>query len=74
PDVLLISAGFDTWIHDPLAGMRVTRDGFVRMFRRLREAAEATCGSRVALVSEGGYDLAGLGAGVDAALEVFGSI
>ena len=74
PEVLLISAGFDTWIHDPLAGMRVTRDGFGRIFRRLREAAGATCGSRVMLVSEGGYDLAGLGAGVDAALEVFGSI
>lgn len=74
PEVLLISAGFDTWIHDPLAGMRVTRDGFTRIFRRLREAADATCGSRVALVSEGGYDLAGLGAGVDAALEVFGPI
>lgn len=72
PEVLLISAGFDTWIHDPLAGMRVTREGFVRIFRRLRAAAEATCGSRVMLVSEGGYDLAGLEAGIDAALDVFG--
>jgi acetoin utilization deacetylase AcuC-like enzyme len=72
PEVLMISAGFDTWVHDPLAGMRVTRDGFVRIFRQLREAAEATCGARVMLVSEGGYDLAGLGAGIDAALEVFG--
>lgn len=73
PEVLLISAGFDTWIHDPLAGMRVTRDGFGRIFRRLREAADATCSGRVMLVTEGGYDLAGLGAGVDAALEVFGA-
>lgn len=73
PEVLLISAGFDTWIHDPLAGMRVTKDGFVLIFRRLQEAAEATCGNRVMLVSEGGYDLAGLGAGIDAALDVFGS-
>ena len=72
PDVLLISAGFDTWIHDPLAGMRVTREGFGRIFRRLREAADATCGNRVMLVTEGGYDLAGLAAGVDAALEAFG--
>lgn len=63
----------DTWIHDPLAGMRVTKDGFVLIFRRLQEAAEATCGNRVMLVSEGGYDLAGLGAGIDAALDVFGS-
>ena len=73
PEVLLVSAGFDTWIHDPLAGMRVTKDGFTRIFRRLRAAAEATCGPRVMLVTEGGYDLAGLQAGIDAALDVFGS-
>lgn len=73
PEVLLISAGFDTWIHDPLAGMRVTKDGFTRIFRRLRAAAEATCGNRVMLVSEGGYDLAGLEAGIEAALDVFGA-
>lgn len=71
PEVLLISAGFDTWIDDPLAGMQVTRDGFTRIFRRLRDAAEATCGNRVMLVTEGGYDLRGLTAGMEAALEVF---
>lgn len=71
PEVLLISAGFDTWIHDPLAGMRVTAAGFARIFGRLRAAAEATCGSRVMLVTEGGYDLEGLEAGLTAGLEAF---
>lgn len=74
PEVLLISAGFDTWIHDPLAGMRVTADGFARIFGRLRAAAAATCGSRVMLVTEGGYDLAGLEAGLDAGLRAFSAI
>ena len=74
PEVLLISAGFDTWIHDPLAGMRVTADGFARIFGRLRAAAAATCGSRVMLVTEGGYDLAGLEAGLDAGLRAFSGI
>ncbi len=74
PEVLLISAGFDTWIHDPLAGMRVTADGFRRIFARLRAAADATCGSRVMLVTEGGYDLAGLEAGLQAGLAAFGAI
>jgi acetoin utilization deacetylase AcuC-like enzyme len=73
PEVLLISAGFDTWVHDPLAGMRVTEDGFRRIFGILREAAAATCGSRVMLLTEGGYDLPGLTAGIEAGLEVFGA-
>lgn len=72
PEVVLVSAGFDTWIHDPLAGMRVTRDGFGRIFKRIRAAADAACGGRVMLVTEGGYDLDGLAAGVEAAIEVFG--
>lgn len=74
PEVLLISAGFDTWIHDPLAGMRVTADGFARIFGHLRDAAGATCGSRVMLVTEGGYDLAGLQTGLQAGLDAFGAI
>lgn len=74
PEVLLISAGFDTWIHDPLAGMRVTAAGFSRIFARLRAAAEATCGSRVMLVTEGGYDLEGLEAGLTAGLDAFSTL
>jgi acetoin utilization deacetylase AcuC-like enzyme len=73
PEVLLISAGFDTWIHDPLAGMRVTAEGFARIFARLGGAADATCGSRVMLITEGGYDLAGLRAGIEAGLAAFGT-
>jgi acetoin utilization deacetylase AcuC-like enzyme len=73
PEVLLISAGFDIWVNDPLAGMRVTREGIRRILMRLRAAAAATCGSRVMLVTEGGYDLPGLTAGIDAAFEVFGA-
>lgn len=74
PEVMLISAGFDTWINDPLAGMRVTADGFASIFRALRAAAAATCGSRVMLITEGGYDLAGLTAGIDAGLDAFATI
>ena len=51
PDLLLVSAGFDAADGDPLAGMRLTEDGF----RMLGERAAAMC-DRVALVLEGGYD------------------
>src|SRR5277367_4972133 len=46
PDLVLISAGFDAFEHDPLAGMRVTQAGFGAMARRLRHAAEQHAGGR----------------------------
>ena len=68
PDLLLVSAGFDAFEHDPLAGMRVTLGGFAEMARRLRRAAEQHAGGRIVTVLEGGYDLHGLGGGMTAVL------
>jgi len=68
PDVLLISAGFDAFQHDPLAGMRVTHAGFAAMAKRLRGAADRYSAGRVVAVLEGGYDLDGLGGGMAAVL------
>jgi acetoin utilization deacetylase AcuC-like enzyme len=68
PDLLLISAGFDAFEHDPLAGMRVTKQGFAAMAKRLRAAAEKWSGGRVVAVLEGGYDLDGLAGGMTATL------
>ena len=66
PELVLVSAGFDAHADDPLAGMRVTADGFREMARRCRDAAP-----RVAAVLEGGYELETLPGLVDAALEGF---
>jgi acetoin utilization deacetylase AcuC-like enzyme len=68
PDVVFISAGFDAFEHDPLAGMRVTHQGFAAMARRLRRAAEGSAGGRLVAVLEGGYDLDGLSGGMTAVL------
>jgi acetoin utilization deacetylase AcuC-like enzyme len=68
PDLVLISAGFDAFEHDPLAGMRVTHAGFAAMANRLRAAAEAWSGGRVVAVLEGGYDLDGLAGGMTSVL------
>ncbi len=66
PDLVLVSAGFDAHADDPLASMRVTRDGFRELARR-----SAALGPRVAAVLEGGYNLATLPSLVEAALEGF---
>jgi acetoin utilization deacetylase AcuC-like enzyme len=64
PDLVLVSAGFDAFVHDPLAGMRVTHGGFAAMARRLRWAASRVAGGRMVVVLEGGYDLDGLAGGM----------
>jgi acetoin utilization deacetylase AcuC-like enzyme len=69
PDVLLVSAGYDAHELDPLAGMRMTTDGFARLVLRLKEVAAAVCGGRIAFVTEGGYHLAALRECLEATIE-----
>jgi acetoin utilization deacetylase AcuC-like enzyme len=66
PEVVLISAGFDAFVGDPLAAMAVTADGFAYMVSAIARAAD-DLSAPVGMVLEGGYDLAGLEACVDAA-------
>src|SRR5207253_9140583 len=67
-DVVLVSAGFDAFEHDPLAGMRVTLGGFAAMAHRLRYAADTWSAGRILAVLEGGYDLHGLAGGMTGVL------
>ena len=66
PDVVLVSAGFDAHVDDPLAGMELTADGFRELSRR-----SAALAPRYAAVLEGGYNLATLPGLVEVALEGF---
>jgi acetoin utilization deacetylase AcuC-like enzyme len=68
PELVLISAGFDAFEHDPLAGMRVTHAGFAAMARRLHAVADRHAAGRIVAVLEGGYDLDGLAGGMTAVL------
>ncbi len=60
PDLIIISAGFDAHRLDPLAGLAWTEDDFETVTRRLVEAADRLCGSRLVSVLEGGYHLEAL--------------
>ena len=60
PRFVLVSAGFDTYLHDPLGSMAVTTEGFAYMTHALRTIAEEICGGRLLLCLEGGYNLTGL--------------
>lgn len=56
PEVILVSAGFDTHWRDPLASLQLTAGGAYRLASRLRALAEELCAGRLIYVLEGGYD------------------
>jgi acetoin utilization deacetylase AcuC-like enzyme len=60
PQLLLVSAGFDPHVADPLAGMEVTEQGFAEMAAVCLSIASGAAGGRAVLVLEGGYDLDGI--------------
>lgn len=70
PELLLLSAGYDAHERDPLAGMRVTTEGYARMTRHLRAIAAHSCGGRMAVVTEGGYDVQALAACLASTIEI----
>ena len=68
PQALLVSAGMDVHLRDPLGSMLVTDAGFAAMALRLLRVAEAHCEGRLAFVLEGGYERHATAAGVEAVL------
>lgn len=69
PDFILVSAGFDIHLDDPLGGMEITGRGFGTMTDTLVETAAEFSSNRLLLTLEGGYSLPGLQEGVLAVLE-----
>jgi acetoin utilization deacetylase AcuC-like enzyme len=66
PDLLLLSAGFDSRMGDPLGHFRLTDADFGELTGIMREIADKHAGGRLISVLEGGYDLAGLTKAVSA--------
>jgi acetoin utilization deacetylase AcuC-like enzyme len=69
PELIIVSAGYDAHLRDPLAEMRVTERGFAAMTSVIAELAEEACGGKLVLLLEGGYDLGALALSVRASLE-----
>ena len=69
PDLIMISAGFDSRIDDPLGRFRLTDADFVTLTQILCEMAEKHCEGRIVSVLEGGYNLNGLASAVTHHLE-----
>jgi acetoin utilization deacetylase AcuC-like enzyme len=71
PSLVLVSAGYDAHVRDPLATCRVTREGYAQMAASVRALAD-DLGVPLGIVLEGGYDLQALAESVVATLEVVG--
>ena len=69
PDMILVSAGFDIYMEDPLGGMNVTPEGFAGLTRSIMQMAKECCGGKVVITLEGGYNLQGLRDSVKAVLK-----
>lgn len=69
PELVLVSAGFDAHMDDPLGGMRVTTQQFGRLTALIGAVADECCEGRVVAVTEGGYDLQALAASLQAAID-----
>ena len=55
PDLVLISAGFDSLKGDPLGGFTLEQKDFVHLTNELVSRAKQWCGGRVVSALEGGY-------------------
>ncbi|MBA3632530.1 MAG: histone deacetylase [Acidobacteria bacterium] len=66
PDLIMISAGFDAHLTDPLGQLLLEDSDFVQMTRTVKQWADEVCGGRIVSCLEGGYNLETLGQTVKA--------
>ena len=69
PDLVMISAGFDSRIDDLLGAFTLTDRDFTDLTMRVMEMAAMHAGGRVVSVLEGGYNLSGLASAAVAHVE-----
>jgi acetoin utilization deacetylase AcuC-like enzyme len=61
PELIVISAGFDAHIRDPLANINLEEPDFVWATQKIMEVADRFADGRIVSLLEGGYDLRALG-------------
>ena len=68
PDLVMISAGFDSAAGDPLGGFTLEPEHFRQLTLEISRRTAASAAGRIVSVMEGGYDPRSLGENVDAHL------
>nr|CAD1824597.1 unnamed protein product [Ananas comosus var. bracteatus] len=60
PDIILVSAGYDAHVLDPLAGLQFTTGTYYMLASKIKELAKELCAGRCVFFLEGGYNLQSL--------------
>jgi len=60
PELIIVSAGFDAHMRDPLANLNLEEGDFAWATQKIMDIADRFAGGRVVSVLEGGYDLEAL--------------
>jgi len=60
PELIVVSAGFDAHMRDPLANLNLEEGDFAWATQKIMDIADRFAGGRVVSVLEGGYDLEAL--------------
>ena len=68
PDLIIVSAGFDAHIDDPIGGLSVTTKGYFDISNILMKLADEVCEGKIISSLEGGYNLKALAESVEAHL------
>jgi acetoin utilization deacetylase AcuC-like enzyme len=61
PELVIISAGFDAHMRDPLANLNLQEQDFAWATLKIMDVADRTAEGRIVSLLEGGYDLQALG-------------
>ncbi len=70
PQLILVSAGYDTHWADELALMQVSVTGFAQMVKIIKRLADELCNGRLVFSLEGGYNLTALAASTKATFDM----
>nr|XP_017178843.1 histone deacetylase 14 isoform X3 [Malus domestica] len=60
PDIILVSAGYDAHVLDPLASLQFTTGTYYMLASNIQQLAKDVCGGRCVFFLEGGYNLESL--------------
>jgi acetoin utilization deacetylase AcuC-like enzyme len=69
PDFIFVACGLDSLVGDPLGGLNVSGECFAMMTRRLMDCARESCGGRVVMTLEGGYNMSSVPAAISGIIE-----
>ncbi|MFC1998216.1 histone deacetylase [Chloroflexota bacterium] len=70
PELIMVSAGYDSHWADHLAFMQVSITGFAQMASCLKDLSDELCGGKLLFALEGGYNIEALAHSIRATFEV----